>query len=159
VGVFAAGACSGDGGSNTASSTTSPASSTTQPTAPESQRVDLAEPTFSEPTEVHNAWFPISDLHSAVILGNDEGDPLRIETTLLPEHQTVELSDGERVELLISQFVGYVDGRIHEVAIDRYAQDDVGNVWYFGEDVYNYEDGVVADTEGTWLAGKDGPPG
>jgi hypothetical protein len=159
VAVFAAGSCSGDDGSNTASSTTSPAGSTTQPTAPESQRVDLAEPTFSDPTEVHNPWFPISDLHSAVILGNEEGDPLRIETTLLPEHQTVELSDGKRVELLISQFVGYVDGRIHEVAIDRYAQDDLGNVWYFGEDVYNYEDGVVADTEGTWLAGKDGPPG
>ena len=160
TGALVAGSCSSDKGSNTASSTTSPAAaSTTQPTAPENQRVDLAEPTFSDPTEVHNPWFPISDLHSAVILGNEEGDPLRIETTLLPEHETVELSNGEQVELLISQFVGYVDGRIHEVAIDRYAQDDVGNVWYFGEDVYNYEDGVVADTEGTWLAGKDGPPG
>ena len=53
----------------------------------------------------------------------------------------------------------YVDGRIHEVALDWYAQDDAGNVWYFGEDVFNYEDGVVADTDGTWIAGEDGPIG
>ena len=24
--------------------------------------------------------------------------------------------------------------------------------------MFNYEDGVVADTDGTWLAGTDGPP-
>jgi hypothetical protein len=45
------------------------------------------------------------------------------------------------------------------VALDWYAQADDGSVWYFGEDVFNYEDGVVADTHGTWLAGRDGPPG
>jgi hypothetical protein len=54
--------------------------------------------------------------------------------------------------------VATLDGRIEEVAIDRYAQADDGSVWYFGEDVSDYKDGVVADTEGTWLAGKDGPP-
>lgn len=28
----------------------------------------------------------------------------------------------------------------------------------FGEDVENYVDGVLDNTDGTWLAGKDGPP-
>ena len=65
---------------------------------------------------------------------------------------------GRPVETLVSQFVAYLDGRIDEVAVDRYAQADDGSVWYFGEDVFNYKDGVVADTEGTWLAGADGPP-
>ena len=36
-------------------------------------------------------------------------------------------------------------------------QADDGSVWYFGEDVYNYRHGVVADISGTWLAGKEGP--
>jgi len=54
--------------------------------------------------------------------------------------------------------VSYVDGRIHEVALDSYAQADDGAVWLFGEDVFRYEDGVVLDKEGTWYAGKDGPP-
>jgi len=42
-----------------------------------------------------------------------------------------------------------VDGRIQEVAIDRYAQADDGSVWYFGEDYSAFEEGKVTDTEGT----------
>jgi hypothetical protein len=160
--ALAAAACSDSGGSDSAdqgSTDAAPASETpTQPTAPDSQRADLVEPTFSVPTTVDNPLFPISDLHSAILLGNDEGNPLRIETVLLPEPKVVDV-DGEKVETLVSQFVSYLDGRIHEVALDWYAQDDAGNVWYFGEDVFNYEDGVVADTDGTWIAGEDGPPG
>ncbi|MBJ7341545.1 MAG: hypothetical protein JHC64_27880 [Mycolicibacterium sp.] len=49
------------------------------------------------------------------------------------------------------QYVAYLDGRLQEVAIDRYAQADDGSVWYFGEDYSAYEDGKVTDTEGTWV--------
>jgi hypothetical protein len=157
-----AAACSGSGGSGSGDAGREPtareAGEQTQPTAPDSERVDLGEPTFSDPTAVDNPLFPIGDLHSAVLLGNDEGHALRIETSLLPEPKVVDV-DGRRVETLVSQFVSYLDGRIHEVALDWYAQDDDGNVWYFGEDVFNYEDGEVADTDGTWIAGEDGPPG
>ena len=45
------------------------------------------------------------------------------------------------------------------MAQDYFAQADDGSVWYFGENVDNYENGVVVDHEGTWLAGRDGPPG
>jgi hypothetical protein len=160
--ALAAAACSDSGGSNSdnqGSTDAAQASDTpTQPTAPDSQRADLVDPAFSAPTTVDNPLFPISDLHSAILLGNDEGNPLRIETVLLPEPKVIDV-DGQEVETLVSQFVSYLDGRIHEVALDWYAQDDAGNVWYFGEDVFNYEDGVVADTDGTWIAGEDGPPG
>ncbi|MGH9112837.1 MAG: hypothetical protein ACRDZN_11165 [Acidimicrobiales bacterium] len=161
--ALVAAACSDSGGSGAAEdgSTTSATGGTdvsTQPTAPESQRVDVEAPSFSIPLAVDNPLFPIADLHSAILLGNDEGHPLRIETVLLPEPKLITV-DGHEVETLVSQFVSYLDGRIHEVALDWYAQDDEGNVWYFGEDVFNYEDGVVADTDGTWIAGEDGPPG
>jgi hypothetical protein len=124
--------------------------------APESARVDLAKPSFSNPTNVTNPLFPISQLHSALLLGNEDGHLLRVETTLLPETKTIDL-DGQPVETLVSQYVAYLDGRIQEATLDWYAQADDGAVWYFGEDVFNYEDGEIADTEGTWLAGKDGP--
>jgi hypothetical protein len=163
--LLGATACSGSDGSGSAdpgstepAAAGQPAGEQTLPTAPDSERVDLGEPSFSDPTTVDNPLFPISDLHSAILLGNDEGNPLRIETVLLPEPKVIDV-DGEQVETLVSQFVSYLDGRIHEVALDWYAQDDDGNVWYFGEDVFNYEDGVVADTDGTWIAGEDGPPG
>ncbi len=133
-----------------------PPQGTTLPTAPPGDRVDRATPSFSNPTTVDNPWFPISSLESAILLGNDDGHPLRIETTLLPDPKVIEVN-GEKVETLVSQFVSYIDGRLHEVALDWYGQADDGSVWYFGEDVFNYEDGAVADTDGTWRAGKDGP--
>jgi hypothetical protein len=64
------------------------------------------------------------------------------------------------VETRVSQFVAYRDGHMKEVALDLYAQADTGDVWYFGEDVFNYaDDGHIADMEGAWLAGRDGPAG
>ncbi len=126
------------------------------PTAPRDQRVDLATPVFPNPTEVTNPLFPISRLFRVIQLGTVDGQPFRAETTLLPETKTIEL-DGKPVETLVSQYLAFSDGRIHETALDFYAQADDGAAWYFGEDVFNYEDGSVADTEGTWLAGRDGP--
>jgi len=47
-----------------------------------------------------------------------------------------------------------------EDTLDWYAQDDDGNVWYFGEDVTNYEyddDGnlIGTNSDGSWEAGLD----
>ncbi len=118
--------------------------------------MDLATPSFSNPTSVANPLFPISSQFRVVMLGKAEGLPFRAEVTLLSDTRTIDL-DGGPVETLVSQYVAFLDGRLHEVALDFYAQDDGGAAWYFGEDVFNYEDGLVADTEGTWLAGRDGP--
>jgi hypothetical protein len=125
--------------------------------APPDRRVDLTMPSFSDPTEVTNPLFPIARLRSTVLSGHVEGEPFKTETTLLPQTRIVEWPEGRSVETLISQYVAYLDGRIEEVALDYYAQADDGSVWYFGEDVFNYRDGVIADTEGTWLAGREGP--
>jgi hypothetical protein len=126
------------------------------PTAPLSQRVDLYIPTFANPTDVTNPLFPISELDRVLLLGTVDGGDFRTETTLLAHTQTIEL-EGRTVEALVSQYVAWLDRRIHEVAIDWYVQDDLGAVWYLGEDVFNYDEGRVEDTDGTWLAGLDGP--
>ncbi len=126
------------------------------PTAPRSARVDLVKPKFSNPTDITNPLFPVSRQARMLLFGNVEGAPLRIEVTLLPQTRIFR-ERRRRTETLISQFVAFTDGRIHEVAVDHYAQADDGAVWYFGEFVFNYEDGRVADTEGTWFAGEDGP--
>jgi hypothetical protein len=125
--------------------------------APPDRRVDLEDPAFSHSIEITNPLFPISRLRSALFLGHVDGRPFRTETTLLPGTQTVEWN-GARVRVRVSQYLAYLDGRITEVALDRYAQADDGSVWYFGEDVFDYANGTVAATEGTWLAGKEGPP-
>ena len=91
-----------------------------------------------------------------VLLGHVDNEPLRIEVTLLATPFTITVN-GQQVQTLESQFVAFLDGRLHEVARDWYGQADDGSVWYFGEDVFNYDEGILADTAGTWLAGRDGP--
>lgn len=168
--ALALGACGGGGGAPetvTPASGASTAASATLPAtacgtyggrgcAPARERVDLARPSFSHSTRIANPLFPISRLRSALLLGHVEGKPFRTETTLLPRRETI-VWNGERVPALVSQYVAYLDGRLTEVALDRYAQADDGSVWYLGEDVFEYEHGSVASTEGTWLAGRDGP--
>jgi hypothetical protein len=125
--------------------------------APEGKRVDLAQPSFSNPTDITNPLFPASEVDQTLLLGNVDGHPLRVEYTLLPGTKTIEWN-GQEVETRIVQYVAWLDRRIEEVALDWYAQADDGSVWYFGEGVSNYQDGAVDNTDGTWLAGKDGPP-
>jgi hypothetical protein len=121
------------------------------------RRVDLVAPPFSNSTRVTNPLFPIARIRSAVLHGRVEGKSFRTETTLLRDTRILEWMDGQCVEVLVSQYLAYSGGRIEEVALDLYAQDDAGSVWYLGEDVFNYDDGAIAQTAGTWFAGQDGP--
>jgi hypothetical protein len=128
------------------------------PVAPESKRLDITAPKFSNPTKITNPLFPVSRVNSVVFSGKVDGKPFHTETTVLPETRTIEWSPGQRVEARVSQYTAYLDGRIKEVALDYYAQADNGAVWYLGEDVYDYDpDGLVDSTLGSWLAGKEGP--
>jgi len=119
-------------------------------------RVDLAMPTFTNPTEITNPLFPIALQSSNLLVGTVEDQPFRTEVTVLPETRVMEW-EGQQIETVVSQYNAFVGGRIEEIAYDLYAQADDGSVWYFGEDVFNFSDGVIANTEGTWHAGIDGP--
>ncbi len=48
-----------------------------------------------------------------------------------------------------------VDGELVEDTLDWYAQDKEGNVWYFGENSKELEDGLIVSLEGSWTAGVD----
>jgi hypothetical protein len=50
----------------------------------------------------------------------------------------------------------WVNDQIVEDTYDWYAQDQAGNVWYFGETVSNYKDGKLSDHSGSWEAGPGG---
>ncbi|MGD9704167.1 MAG: hypothetical protein AB7J47_19645 [Acidimicrobiia bacterium] len=115
-------------------------------------------PTFSNPTSITNPYFSVSGLEQVIQLGEEAGSVARNEITVLPETRVIDWN-GQQVETVVSQFIGYLDGRIVEGALDYFAQADDGSVWYFGEDVDNYEDGAILDHDGTWLAGRDGLPG
>jgi hypothetical protein len=152
----ASGSASASGNTGLGATISQPAVPTRIPVAPASERVDLVAPTFSNPTEITNPLFPVSRQASILFLGHVDGKPFRTEVTLLPFTRVVQW-EGQQVETLVSQYNAFLGGSIEEVAYDLYAQADDGSVWYFGEDVFDFRDGAIISTEGTWLAGRDGP--
>lgn len=49
----------------------------------------------------------------------------------------------------------WLENSLIEATFDWYTQDIDGNVWYFGEDSKQFENGVFEGTEGSWEAGVD----
>lgn len=127
------------------------------PIAPARQRIDLTRPVFSKPTEITNPLHPSSKVAQVIYGGQVDGKPFRTEFTRLPDIKVINWQ-GQQIRAVTWQYLAFSDGRIQEVAIDWFAQADDGSVWYLGEDVFNYANGSVADTAGTWLTGRDGPP-
>ncbi len=76
------------------------------------------------------------------------------------EHNEVSITAETKVILgvtcIIVKDTGMVDGALEEQTYDWYAQDKQGNVWYFGEDSKEYDNGAVVSTAGSWQAGVDG---
>ena len=100
---------------------------------------------------IDNPFFPLTPGTTYVYEGTtDEGD----------EEIVVEVTTDVKVILGIACVVVHdtasIDGSLVEDTLDWFAQDDDGNVWYFGEDTKEIEDGVVVSTEGSWEAGVDG---
>lgn len=62
----------------------------------------------------------------------------------------------EGVVTLVYTDTVYLSGQVHEVTRDYLAQNKkTGDVWYFGEEVDNYENGKIKDHAGTFIHGKD----
>jgi len=49
-----------------------------------------------------------------------------------------------------------LDGELTEDTLDWFAQDTDGNVWYFGENTHELEDGLITTIDGTFMAGVNG---
>jgi len=124
--------------------------------APQDRRVDLTAPTFSNPTAVTNPLHPSARTDQVIYGGQVDGGTFRTEFSRVPDRKRITWN-GQTFDGITMQYLAFADGRIQEVALDWFAQADDGSVWYLGEDVFDYEDGAVADTEGTWVAGPKAP--
>lgn len=82
-------------------------------------------------------------------------------TELMSEHERVlrEVQDETRtiegVECLVLAEKEYEDDDLAEISYNYFAQDRAGNVYYFGEEVDEYEDGKVVSHGGAWLVGRN----
>jgi hypothetical protein len=60
------------------------------------------------------------------------------------------------VTCIVVRDIVRLDGNVIEDTVDWFAQDRSGNVWYFGENTAEYEDGLITTTAGSWEAGVNG---
>ena len=102
-------------------------------------------------TKIDNPFYPLKPGKTYTYQGvTDAGQELN---TVEVTHSTRVLMGVTCVEVIDTVFT---NGELEELTHDWFAQDSQGNVWYFGEDVKEYVNGVVVSTEGSWLAGMNG---
>ena len=87
----------------------------------------------------------------------------RTETDAGTEINTVRITDSTEtivgVVVTVVHDQVFLNGERTEDTFDWMAQDEDGNVWYFGEDTKVYSGGQLISTEGSWRAGVNGNPG
>ena len=104
-----------------------------------------------------NPYFPLWPGLSLLLEGEEEDDEEElVEVSVLITVTTdVEVVDG--VETRVVEERESEDGELVEVSRNFFAHcRETGAVWYFGEDVDDYEDGEIVGHEGGWRAGVDG---
>jgi hypothetical protein len=121
-----------------------PSAQGTQPYAPAIDPANFV-------TKVDHPYFPLKPGTTHIFEG-------KIETGF--EHEEVVISANTKVIMGVTCVTVTdtvtIDGKLKEVTTDWYSQDKQGNVWYFGEDSKDYQDGKVVSTKGSWLAGING---
>jgi len=100
---------------------------------------------------VDNPLFPLPLGRRLIYRGTGDGEPMRVVTDVTRQHKTIL---GVNVVVVLDRV--FVSGELAELTFDWYAQDRHGNVWYFGEDTKEFEDGEVVSTAGSFEAGKNG---
>ena len=106
---------------------------------------------------VDNPLFPMSKLHFTRMRGSERdresGRRISLRGRMRRLPATTRVNGFPVTVVQDDEFEG---GRLAEHTLDYFAQDQAGNVWYFGERIDNYEDGRVVGHEGQWLAGRRG---
>lgn len=113
---------------------------------------DVSPARFTASTTINNPYFPLEMGKKYIFEGQTEDGLARLEITRLTETKTI-----MGIACVVVSAKEWIDGKLYEDTRDWYAQDNEGNVWYFGEavDFYN-EDGTIKDHHGSWEAGVDG---
>lgn len=108
-----------------------------------------------------NAFFSLVPGDRLVLSGDDDGEELVVEITVLPKKRTVtfvtERGKKLRVQTRVVEERETEDEELIEVSRNYFARcDQTGDIFYFGEAVDIYEDGEIVSHDGAWLAGLGG---
>lgn len=98
--------------------------------------------------KVDNPYFPLRPGETMIYKGRNTGD--LIVDYFAITHNTRVIDGVTCVEV---RDTVYTNGAVSEDTLDWFAQDKDGNVWYFGENTAEFENGLLATIEGSFMAG------
>ena len=114
-------------------------------------RTPRANVAFDHP--VPNPWFPIEPGTVSVLKGGEDGQVLTDRVTVTDSTRVIQ----GVTTTVVRDVLRRKDGSVAEKTHDWYADDNDGNVWYFGERTATYDrHGHVTSREGSWEDGVDG---
>jgi hypothetical protein len=102
-----------------------------------------------------NPYFILQPGYQLVLEGEEDGETVRVEITVLNKTETIDLPEIGSVTTRVVEEVETTDGELTEISRNFFAIcDPTNDVYYFGEevDIYN-EDGTITH-EGAWRAGE-----
>jgi hypothetical protein len=112
---------------------------------------DINPSKFTNSTKVINFYYPLTPGKKYIYEGQTKDGLERVEEQRLTTTKTI-----LGITCIVVEFKAFLNGTLIEKAIDWYAQDTAGNLWYFGEAVDNYNpNGTLKDHAGSWEAGMD----
>ena len=100
---------------------------------------------------IDNTWYSLTPGTTFVYRGVKEGKPARDVVVVTPGSKRI-----LGVPTTVVHDRLFLAGELAEETNDWYAQDEDGNVWYFGEATRELDHGRVTSTEGSWQAGVGG---
>ncbi|MFX1344190.1 MAG: hypothetical protein ACFFBC_02400 [Promethearchaeota archaeon] len=110
--------------------------------------------TFS--TTGNNTYFILEIGYNLILEGVDEGNNVKLNITVLNQTETV-----GTIETRVVQENESVNGEVVEISRNFFAFcEETKSIFYFGEEVDIYEDGMIVSNEGEWRADEgDNKPG
>jgi hypothetical protein len=98
-----------------------------------------------------NPFFILEPNYQLVLAGGDAGEAAEVVITVLNETRQVNGTETRVIEERES-----IDGELVEISRNFFAIcEETNSVFYFGEEVDDYENGNIISHEGAWLAGED----
>jgi hypothetical protein len=101
-----------------------------------------------------NPYFILQPGYQLVFAGIEDNEPLIVTVTV--SNETKVAGEGIVTRAVEERTVDSKTGDLKELTKDYFAIcEQTNSVYYFGEDVNNYEDGKLVDHEGSWLHDSD----
>ncbi|MBS3081152.1 PepSY domain-containing protein [Candidatus Pacearchaeota archaeon] len=102
-------------------------------------------------SHITNQYFSLTPGKKMIYESKTEEGLEKIEVYIMNETKTV-----NGVETRVVWDRVWLNDELIEDTKDWYAQDNEGNVWYFGEESKEIIDGIIVSTKGSWEAGING---